>query len=311
MTPEQALWSEVLYAAVTDAVEGVASVGYSGDTSRANATERARSYITTPNADFNQVCYLAGLNPDAVREHVTRKIANAATAAELATNRPAETLTHNGQTRPINEWSEITGLTRNTIRNRIKLGWTVEAALTEPAGYRAKAEPKPKPKPAPKAKPRTAQMLTHNGQTRSIYHWASIIGVSHMTIHMRLRKGWSIEAALTPKPKREPKPKPKTSRRTFVTLTYQGQTLKLAEWAKIVGVSLPTLCQRRKHGWTVEAMLTTPLTTHGGKATLLARRGLTLDAQGVPSNLPLSQETGGGTFAQEIVNLNFSQDCAA
>jgi hypothetical protein len=273
MTPEQALWSEVLYAAVTDAVEGVAVIGSQNTVSRMNDNERARRYIMHPNAGFNQVCYLAGLNPDAVREHVSRKIAKAPTSAELA-----------GCKR------EITKQTRA----------------------------KPAPKPAPKAKPRPAQTLTHNGQTRTIYDWASIIGVSHMTIHLRLRKGWSIEAALTPKPKREPKPKhepkPKQSRRTFVTLTYQGQTLKLAEWAKIVGVSLPTLCQRRKHGWTVEAMLTTPLTRHGDKATLLARRGLTLDdaqTPGVPYNLAQKFGTGGNSFARPITEINFSQDCAA
>lgn len=264
MTPEQALWSEVLYAAVTDAVEGVAVIGSQNTVSRMNDTERARRYIMHPNAGFNQVCYLAGLDPVAVREHVTRKIAKAPTSAELA-----------GCKREITKQSRA----------------------------------KPAPKPAPKATPRPAQTLTHNGQTRTIYDWASIIGVSHMTIHLRLRKGWSIEAALAPKPKREPKPK--QSLRAFVTLTYQGQTLKLAEWAKIVGVSLPTLCQRRKHGWTVEAMLTTPVTTHGDKATLLARRGLTLDAQGVPSNLPQKSGTGGGRSAQEITNINFSQDCAA
>tara|TARA_R100000935_G_C2841561_1_gene171406 strand:- start:10094 stop:11014 length:921 start_codon:yes stop_codon:yes gene_type:complete len=306
MTPEQAIWTEVLYAAVTDAIEGVASVGYSGDTSRANATERARSYITTPNADFNQVCTMAGLDPVAVREHVSRKIANAPTPAELAVinHTLVQTLTHNGQTHSIAEWSTITGVSGEAIRKRIKNGWTVEDTLATAVGQRIKA--------APKAPHRPAQTLTHNGQTRTIIEWANVIGVAHTTIHMRLRKGWSIEAALTPKPKHEPKPK--RARRTFVTLTYQGRTLKLAEWAKIVGVSLPTLCQRRKHGWTVEAMLSTPLTKRADTATQLARRGLTADdaqTPGVPSNLRPLQETGGGTFAQEIVNLNFSQDCAA
>ena len=249
MTPEQALWSEVLYSAVTDAVEGVAMIGSQSTESRANDNERARRYITVPNADFNQVCHLAGLDPYAVREHVSRQIAKAPTPAELASaRRNGETLTCNGQTRTVTEWSKMIGLTTNTIRNRIKQGWTVEAALTEPAGYRAKAEPKPEPK----ASHRPAQTITHNGKTYTVAEWAKVIGVKPMTLHWRLRKGWSVEAALTPK-----------------------------------------------------------LAKRGNLNTQLARYGITHDAQGVPSNLDQKSGTGGGTAGQEITDINFSQDCAA
>jgi hypothetical protein len=252
MTPEQALWSEVLYAAVTDAVEGFATKSSQSAVARANDIKAARRYITMPNADFNQVCYMAGLDPVAVREHVSRKIANARTPAELANGKSQiETLTCNGQTRPINEWSDITGITRQTIRERIKRGWTIEAALTEPAGHRTKAEPKPEPK----ASHRPAQTITHNGKTHTIAQWASIIGVNPRTLHWRLRKGWSVEALLAPK-----------------------------------------------------------LAKRGNLTTQLARYGITTDDEqtpGVHRDLQVIPKTGGMRSAQEIVNLNFSQDCAA
>lgn len=39
-------------------------------------------------------------------------------------------ITHNGVTQCLNAWAEQTGITRETIGDRIKAGWTVEAALT-------------------------------------------------------------------------------------------------------------------------------------------------------------------------------------
>lgn len=38
-----------------------------------------------------------------------------------------------GQIKPLMEWSEVTGIHRKTIENRILLGWDIEKALTRPA----------------------------------------------------------------------------------------------------------------------------------------------------------------------------------
>lgn len=40
-------------------------------------------------------------------------------------------LTFRGETHNIQEWSEITGLSRSTIKGRLKRGWTIEDALTK------------------------------------------------------------------------------------------------------------------------------------------------------------------------------------
>lgn len=39
-------------------------------------------------------------------------------------------ITHNGETRIITEWAEITGIARKTIQKRLQLGWSVKDALT-------------------------------------------------------------------------------------------------------------------------------------------------------------------------------------
>ena len=41
-------------------------------------------------------------------------------------------ITYNGKTHNLVGWEEITGIKRGTIARRLKLGWTVEEALTTP-----------------------------------------------------------------------------------------------------------------------------------------------------------------------------------
>jgi hypothetical protein len=44
---------------------------------------------------------------------------------------------------------------------------------------------------------RVTRMLTHDGQTRSVGDWASVTGLSVNQVHKRLRRGWTVEQALT------------------------------------------------------------------------------------------------------------------
>ena len=43
-------------------------------------------------------------------------------------------LTLNGKTHTITQWERITGISNHTIRARIRMGWSVEKALTTPIG---------------------------------------------------------------------------------------------------------------------------------------------------------------------------------
>lgn len=44
-------------------------------------------------------------------------------------------LTYNGVTHTINEWSEILGINRQTIKSRLHYGWSVEKTLTTPVSH--------------------------------------------------------------------------------------------------------------------------------------------------------------------------------
>ena len=44
------------------------------------------------------------------------------------------TITHNGETLAVSEWSERTGIGRTTIQNRLKKGWSIARALSAPIG---------------------------------------------------------------------------------------------------------------------------------------------------------------------------------
>lgn len=56
-----------------------------------------------------------------------------ATRSQQGRNKRSNTLlTQDGQTRPLVEWAEMAGLKESTICHRLKHGWSVERAVTEP-----------------------------------------------------------------------------------------------------------------------------------------------------------------------------------
>lgn len=55
-----------------------------------------------------------------------------ATRKEQANNKSSNRfITYNGQTHTVSEWAEITGISREAIRGRLKRGWTIEKALSK------------------------------------------------------------------------------------------------------------------------------------------------------------------------------------
>lgn len=44
---------------------------------------------------------------------------------------------------------------------------------------------------------RVNRMITFEGQTKNLQQWAESLGMSKVTLHARLRKGWTIDRALT------------------------------------------------------------------------------------------------------------------
>lgn len=46
-------------------------------------------------------------------------------------------------------------------------------------------------------------------------------------------------------------------------LTYRGQTKSMSEWAALTGISLQTLCSRRRKGWSAEDIISKPARVKG------------------------------------------------
>lgn len=129
------LWRAVLMQTIAEARGRVANGGDS-PANRQRIIREARDYITIPNRDFDIVCSLAGLNPEAVREGLARQLADALTLDPLTQPVPKPRRrnrqhTFNGKSLTVAEWSERTGLSRQLIHTRLASGWTIERTLTQ------------------------------------------------------------------------------------------------------------------------------------------------------------------------------------
>lgn len=100
-----------------------------------------------------------------------------ATSKEQSRNkRNCRFITFNGETLTLAEWSERLGIHRNTLKNRINYGWSLEMVF----------------------KKNRDRFITHSGETHTITEWAMKTGINRKTLSDRLQRyGWSIERALT------------------------------------------------------------------------------------------------------------------
>lgn len=55
----------------------------------------------------------------------------------MRTKKPVKTLTYNGRTMSIAQWAPEVGLTYDCIYQRLKIGWSVQRALTERKNVKA------------------------------------------------------------------------------------------------------------------------------------------------------------------------------
>lgn len=99
-------------------------------------------------------------------------------ARQARNQRRAHIITFKGRTQNLCDWAAETGLPQIVISRRIKRGWSVGRALTEPSQD-------------------NRVLLTHNGITQMVAAWARDTGLDQRTISGRLRRGWSIERTLT------------------------------------------------------------------------------------------------------------------
>lgn len=98
---------------------------------------------------------------------------------------------------------------------------------------------------------RTARLITFNGQTHNLATWAKRTGIRVTCILHRLDAGWTVERALTESVTAAPL-------RNQKLLTFKGESLPIAEWARRTGINRATIQDRLYNGWTIEEALMTP-----------------------------------------------------
>lgn len=111
-----------------------------------------------------------------------------ATEEEQCNNRTnARTITSNGKTQTIAQWSRETGVAFATIHARLKRGWPPEKAL-DPFVSQTKDRV---------IVSKRTRMIEHGGKTQNLTEWAKETGINYATLCDRLNSGWSVERALT------------------------------------------------------------------------------------------------------------------
>lgn len=101
--------------------------------------------------------------------------------------------------------------------------------------------------------------ITVDGVTRSMSEWARISGLTLTQLYKRLRRGWPPDKAVkTPPVVNIWDPKSRLHRKPR-TLTVDGETKTLSEWAADLGVSRAVIQARLRLGWPAEKAVRTPL----------------------------------------------------
>lgn len=91
-----------------------------------------------------------------------------------------------GRTMSGKEAADIAGLELATFYYRVKAGWPMERIMSTPSTMTAN-----------KGQAKRRRGLSFKGEHRTIAEWARLMGLTPATVHQRLKRGASIEQALT------------------------------------------------------------------------------------------------------------------
>ena len=176
-------------------------------------------------------CRLRGLNISTVRSRLRNgwKPKDALnTPTMFRGNRSnVQYLTVKGKTRPIREWASLGGIHVETIRGRLRWGWSPQEAVNTPAGTVSSNV--------------RSRMLTHQGKTMCVSDWARELGIPAGRIYLRLHVGMKVSEALSLGRKR------RTDARL---LTLDGETKSAREWAIKLDIPLGRILARLHAGAT-------------------------------------------------------------
>lgn len=112
---------------------------------------------------------------------------------------------------------------------------------------------------------RSNVLIEFRGETKCLQAWADEMGLVASSIMGRLKRGWTVERALTTPPGPGGRgsipgtPTDYTGSRYTVRITVNGVTRPLAEWVILSGIPRPVI-EKRIHqlGWTPERAISTP-----------------------------------------------------
>lgn len=97
----------------------------------------------------------------------------------------------------------------------------------------------------------SVRKFTFNGKTLYLSEWADEFKIKYGTLDGRLRKGWSIEKALT-------FPVKTRGKRKSLIITYNGKIQTIKEWANELNLNYDMLKARLiDYGWTIEKSFNT------------------------------------------------------
>lgn len=145
------------------------------------------------------------------------------------------------------------GISSAQLYNRLSSGMSLAEALTKPTTARGKYKKR--------------EVVDHKGNSyRSVAQMARSYGITSITLHERLKRGWSVEESLTT-------PVDTSSYRKSKKITNVKVQDHLGNWydsyyalAKAYGLSFSTLYGRViKLGWSIEKALLTPTQSRTSK----------------------------------------------
>jgi hypothetical protein len=146
---------------------------------------------------------------------------------------------HEGRRQTLQEWSEETGIDRDTLYQRLfRLQWTIERALTTPPGPRGKARPGFQQDPKNKARHEVYLALKEDLIDKPAH--CQHPGCNETKIQAHHHNGYAMEHALDVQwfcPKHHPREHERQ-------ITFNGETKSLREWSELTGVARATIWAR-------------------------------------------------------------------
>ena len=94
-------------------------------------------------------------------------------------------ITWNGETHSLSVWGRIkpNGLDYDTLRSRLRSGWSIEKTFSEPKHSDEKDT--------------EGNRITVNGETHNVTFWCNKLGIQKSTFYRRIKSGWDVERAVT------------------------------------------------------------------------------------------------------------------